>query len=141
MSNLLEKSLLTGFGIIVLITFFSFIAPFFTQLSYLQNQTNDLQEILTIIEEVDKGVNFVLDNSELTFSSKISYPKDLNITLNGQFIKYDYKLRDDIQYKIYEYEKFFYTHFYLNVPTGEYLLNISLHENKINLKLNNYSFE
>lgn len=141
MTNLLEKSLLTGFGVITLITFLSFITPIFSQLSYIQNQNQDLQKLLDFIEEVDQGVNSVLDNTELTYINIISYPKDLNITLNGQFIKYDYKIKDAIKYKIYEYEKYFYTLLYQDVPTGDYYLNISVHDNKIDFQLTLCSFD
>jgi len=135
MSNLLEKSLLTGFGIIVLIIFFTFINPFLDNLiNFNQKVDQEIKSYLTFFDEVDQGIIYVLD-SDLSYSNSIVYPNDLNITLNGYFVKYYYYIEGIHKYRIMEYEKQFVSHSYFDFPSGFCFLNICIKENKLEVKI------
>jgi hypothetical protein len=135
MSNLLEKSLLTGFGIIVLIIFFTFINPFLENLiNFNQKVDQEIKIYLKFFDEVDQGILYVID-TDLSYTNNIAYPNDINITIDGYFVKYDYFIEGNYKYRIMEYEKQFFTKNYFDFPSGVYFLNISVKESKLEVKI------
>ena len=129
MTNLLEKVLLTGFGIVVLVLFFSFINPFIIQFFEVDEYyVNEIAPYLNIIDDVNYGINYVQDNEETQFLKIIHYPANLNITLFDHNIKFHYLINSDIEYRIYEYSVGFYNQNYRSLPPKDYILNISFQE-------------
>lgn len=136
MSNLLEKSLLTGFGIFVLILFFTYINPFIMQFFEVNNiYTDEIRPYLMLIDKVDEGVYFVLNDKDQSYLETINYPDNLNITLNQHFIKYEFLINSDLNYRIYEYEGIFSPYNYILLSPKEYFLNISLKQDLIDVRL------
>jgi len=136
MSNLLEKSLLTGFGIFVLILFFTYINPFIMQFFEVNNlYTDEIRPYLMLIDKIDEGVYFVLNDKDQSYLETINYPDNLNITLNQHFIKYEFLINSDLNYRIYEYEVIFSPYNYILLSPKEYFLNISLKQDLIDVRL------
>jgi predicted glycosyl hydrolase (DUF1957 family) len=132
MTNLLEKALLTGFGIFILTIFLSMINPFITQI-YEFNGTieNDIIAYENFFNEVDIAVKFIIENPGAIYLSEIDYPKNLNVTFSDFYVKYDFLIENKLNYKIYEYNKPFINHFYRNLPSTTFILNVSCFQNFI----------
>ena len=57
MTNLLEKSLITGFGIFALILFLILIAPFFQEIEeYKENEKDALDEYTNFVNKVNSAI-------------------------------------------------------------------------------------
>ena len=136
MSNLLEKALLTGFGVFLLVTFLSIITPFLGIISdFNRNQKDDLYSYTKFINEFDNALKQVINNPDLYYLEEIEYPINLNITLENNYAKFYFLLGDTIQVKIIEYEEIFHFLTIYDLPARIYLLSIS-----IGLSLINVSF-
>lgn len=132
MTNLLEKILLTGFGILILIFFFSFINPFILQFFEVNEYYNsEITPYLKIIDEVNYGISYVHENEETQYLRTINYPEDLNITILEHNIKFQFLFNSDIKYRIYEYPIGFYSQNYILLSPKDYTLNISFCESLI----------
>ncbi len=132
MTNLLEKALLTGFGIFVLTIFLSMINPFITQISEFNGTIeNDIIAYENFFNEVDIAVKFIIENPGAIYLSEIDYPKNLNVTFSDFYVKYDFLIENKLNYKIYEYNKPFINHFYRNLPSTTFILNVSCFQNFI----------
>ncbi len=126
MTNLLEKALITGFGIFILTIFISMINPFVINISRYNDTINlDIEKCENFFFEVDSGIKFSIENPNATYTKTIDYPKNLNITLTEFYCKYEYVIGNKIYYKIIEYTKPFIDHSYINLPANSYVLKIS----------------
>jgi len=126
MTNLLEKALITGFGIFILTIFISMINPFIIQISEFNDNINaEIEKYENLFFEVDTGIKFIIENPNTTYIKTIEYPNNLNITLTGFYCKYDYVIGNKENYKIFEYIKPFIDHSYIKLPATSYILRIS----------------
>ncbi len=126
MTNLLEKSLLIGFGIFTLMIFASVIIPFFNQImQYNENQREELKNYLEFIDEIDYSVNFVIYNPSQIYIKNIAYPENLNLTVRESSLEYNFILGDILNTEIEQYTVNFYPCSYHNLPSGLYNLNVS----------------
>lgn len=136
MSNLLEKALLTGFGIFLLIAFLSIVTPFLGIISdFNRDQKDDLYSYTKFINDFDNAITQVINNPGSRYLEESDYPMNLNITLENNYAKFYFLLGDNIQVKIIEYEEYFYSRIFYDLPAKRYLLSIS-----IDLSLINVSF-
>ncbi len=87
MAELFEKALLFGFGIVVLLMFLSFLAPFLDML-FQYNDDGGLNNYTRVIDEIDVEILYNIDNPEELYLVDIEYPPNLNITLYDQYKKY-----------------------------------------------------
>ncbi|TKJ24079.1 MAG: hypothetical protein CEE42_11360 [Promethearchaeota archaeon Loki_b31] len=137
MTNLLEKALLTGFGILVLTIFLSMINPFIVQISEFNGTIeNDIIAYENFFNEVDIAVKFIIENPDAIYLREIDYPKNLNVTFNDFYVKYDFLIENKLNYKIYEYNKPFINIFYRNLSTTTFILNVSCFQNFIAVYFN-----
>ncbi|MHA1489822.1 MAG: hypothetical protein ACTSRI_09210 [Promethearchaeota archaeon] len=126
MTCLLEKSLLTAFGIFTLILFLTFVIPFLGEISdYNENDRGDLESYMTFINEVDNAILQVIDNPEDPSLNSVQYPENLNITFDNYYVKFYYLLENKQQIKILEYEEPFFQSSYQNIPSQTYLMKVS----------------
>jgi hypothetical protein len=126
MTNLLEKGLIIGFGIIALLIFFSLISPFLETVSdFNNNEENDIKDYISFMNEMDQAILYVIDNPEEDFLKPIEYPSNLNITLYNQYAKYDYIIGDEPQYEIIFYNESFINKIFQAILSKTYLLNVS----------------
>lgn len=126
MTNLLEKGLIIGFGIFILLIFFSLISLFLDKVSeFNNNEKNDIENYISFINEVDQAILYVIDNPEEDFLKSIEYPPNLNITLYNHCAKYDFLIGNEPQYRIIFYNKSFILSIFDNILPKTYLLNVS----------------
>ncbi len=137
MTNLLEKALLTGFGIFILTIFISMINPFIMQISEFNSTIKDDIEIYEdFFFDVDTGIKFIIENPNATFVKNIEYPRNMDVTLTGFYCKYEYVIGNKSSYKIFEYMKPFINHSYENLSANSYILSISIVYNFIEVQFN-----
>jgi hypothetical protein len=125
MSNLVEKSLIIGFGVFSLIIFLSVITPFLNV--SLKNYIDDkktLQNYNDFIERVDKGIYYVIANPKNEYRELIDFPASMNISISENEISYYFKLDNDIISKHKSYSKNFFDVEYNDYPSQEYSLQI-----------------
>jgi hypothetical protein len=132
MTNLLEKALMTGFGIIILTIFISLINPFMVQVSeFNENNKSNIEQYENLFHEVDTGIKFIIESPNAIFYKTIEYPTNLNITLTQFYCKFEYIINDNYYYKIFEYVKPFMDKSYKDLPESSYILKISSNYNLI----------
>ena len=91
MTNLSEKALITGFGILILTIFISMINPFLIQISEFNSTINDDIKIYEdFFVDVDTGIKFIIENPNATYIKNIEYPRNLNVILTDFYCKYEY---------------------------------------------------
>lgn len=134
MTNLLEKALITGLGIFVLIVFLSLAIPFFDQLNqYNNDQRNKVEIYLGFISEVDSAITKVNNNPLDDVIIAINYPDELNLTLTYKYAKFYYLIDNLIHSIIYEYDYYFNYSNYQNIYPSSYLLKVSMNSSLINV--------
>ena len=137
MTNLLEKALITGFGICILAIFISMINPFVVQISdFNDNIKYDIEKYEKFIFEVDTGIRFILENPNATYIKNIEYPKNINLTLTDFYCKCEYIIGNNYNYKIIEYNKPFINHSYITLAPNSYALKISSIHGFIEVQIN-----
>ena len=135
MTNLLEKALLTGFGIFILIIFVSLINPFIINISEFNSTIkNYVEKYDNFFNELNTAILFVIENPNVIYLNEIEYPRNLNVTLTEDYVIYNFLIEDEIQCKIYEYVKPFINRTYINLFVSRYILNISCNYNYINVQ-------
>ncbi|MBY9019766.1 MAG: hypothetical protein KGD67_01825 [Candidatus Lokiarchaeota archaeon] len=135
MTNLLEKALLTGFGLFILVIFISLINPFIISISEFNSTIKkDVNNYNIFFNEVDTAILFVIENPDVTYLNEIEYPRNLNVTLTEDYVKYHFLIENEIQYKIYEYVKPLISRVYNNLSSLRYILNVSYYYNHIDIQ-------
>lgn len=125
MTNLLEKALLTAFGIFLLVIFISLIFPFWDQIiDYEGNLEHDYELYSNVINEFDQGILFIIENPNEIYQKNIYYPEKLNISTDGFYIKYDYLVKNIPSYNIYQYDGEFLQTEFKDLPSQIYILKI-----------------
>ncbi|MFX1574416.1 MAG: hypothetical protein ACFFB0_16875 [Promethearchaeota archaeon] len=138
MTNLLEKSLLLGFGIFTLTIFFSLVIPFLDHLSeFNKSNNNDLEPYLFFIDEIDKAVQFIIQNPDEDYLREVYYPCKTNLTINEYYIIFDFIIKNEIYNKVLVYNTSFYKKSFKNIPSKLYLLNVSYSSSSIILNFIN----
>jgi len=136
MTNILEKTLLTGFGVFILIISLSFITPFITSIfTFKSNQNDDLESYISLIDEIDQCINHIIEHPENVYLKTIEYPKNLNMTFKGNVAKFFFNYKENYQTKIVEYSKPFVECDFENILPLFYVLNISMKLSKILVEL------
>jgi hypothetical protein len=126
MTNLIEKTLLLGFGILTLTIFSSILIPFLGKLTaFNQNEVAILETYMIFINEIDQGISYVEQYPNEQHLKKIDYPRNINISFYDQIAKYEFIVGNQLCVKIYEYNGKFFESYFHNIPPQEYLLNIS----------------
>ena len=123
MSNLVEKSLIVGFGVFSLIVLLSVVNPFFDL--FFQNYQDDnatLENYNNLIEKIDAGVYYVIANPKNEHYDVIEFPDYMNISISRNEIRYDYKINDKIVSKYKSYSINFFDIIYEEYPPQDYNL-------------------
>ncbi|MFX0003054.1 MAG: hypothetical protein ACFE9C_01370 [Candidatus Hodarchaeota archaeon] len=138
MTNLIEKSLLLGFGIFTLTIFSSIIIPFLSTLAdFNQNGRHNIETYIFFINEIDQGINYVAQNPDDVYLKNIDYPSDLNISFYDNLARYSFFVENQLCVKINEYNIFFFNQDFCQISPGIYQLNISHYSTTIKVNFNN----
>lgn len=138
MTNLIEKSLLIGFGAFLLIIFFSFISPLYEQtFDYYENDQKRLDECLSFFDEIDEAIKYVIKHKERSYLETVNYPSNTNITTESYYAKFDFLFDGKIETIIKKYEVQLVSYHYREISIKQYLLNVSYRLSLIDVKLQN----
>ena len=138
MTNLLEKSLILGFGIFSLILFFIFITPFLQEVrEYKKNEDEDIDNYAEFINQINKAIREIMENPEKEVIKNIFYPKTMNITLDKNYIRFDFLLDGKEFNKILSYERNFIKKKFEKMPSKIYQLNVSIKLSLLDINFNN----
>ena len=136
MTNLIEKSLIIGFGILLLLIFLPLINPLLTIIyEFNDNYNEEIIPYEKIVYQIDYGINSVIKNPRLNYYQEVEYPNNLNITFYNQYARFDYIIKNQVQSKITFYNKSFLSQYYYNILPQIYLLNISFDFNLLNVQI------
>ncbi|MFX1408710.1 MAG: hypothetical protein ACFFA6_00020 [Promethearchaeota archaeon] len=135
MTNLLEKSLIIGFGIFTLLIFFSLISPFLDDFAdFNNNEKKDIEIYTSFIDEIDQAILYIIDNPEEYYLKYVEYPTNLNITFYNQYAKFDFIISNEKQTIILFYEEIFSYYFFHDFLPKAYLLNVSFNSHRIKIQ-------
>ena len=138
MTNLIEKSLLLGFGIFTLTIFSSIVVPFLGTLAeFNQNGRNELELYMYFINEIDQGINYVIQNPDEVYLKNVDYPTNLNTSFYDTIAKFEFFIDDQLCVKLKEYNEGFINQDFQQIIPETYLLNISRRLSLINVNFNN----
>jgi hypothetical protein len=138
MTNLIEKSLLLGFGIFTLTIFSFIIVPYLGKIAeFNQNERNNLESYMVFIEEIDQGINYVVQNPTQNYLKEIEYPNYLNISIYDHIVKYEFIVENKICVKFVEYNSTFINNYFHSIHPQTYLLNVSCHLSRIGVYIIN----
>lgn len=131
MTALIEKILLLGLGIFILISFMLFISPLIKQLNYFNvNEADDLNEILIFIEDTESLIKKTISEKESS-SIEIYFPENLDCYFFDSYAKFEFSFKGDFYQKILSFELPFYNRTYRNVSSKLYTLEVTLYNSRI----------
>jgi len=138
MTNLVEKSLIIGFGILVLTIFSSLISPFLGQIiDFNMNEKKELETYSDFINEVDLSIRNAIQKPNEPHLKRIEYPKNFNISFYENFAEFKFILDRKVYTEILGYNKTFLTVFFHKIPPQSYILNVSYNLSLIKINIIN----
>ena len=133
MTNLLEKSLITGFGIFVLIIFITLIAPFYNEVEeFNEEDKDDIDNYMDFVGQLDNAILSVKENPGFIYKDNIQCYENLDVIIEGKQVKIYFELDNEPYYKIFEYKVYLCNYTYDTFASEVYSLEI--------LYINNNSF-
>jgi hypothetical protein len=132
MTNLVEKLLTTGFGILILISFLTIINPFlsgFTNYSEFEEKYEKINENINLI---DTSIKYSI-KCKTDYSQEILIFYNINISIDGIQISYEFFIFER-EFVKYSYDLLLEKGFYSLKTQNYYLLNISYLTDKISIK-------
>lgn len=136
MTNLIEKSLLLGFGIFTITIFSTILIPFLGSIvEYNQKEKDSLESYMIFINEVDLGIIYVNQHPKEVYIKEVDYPNNLNISFYDRFAKYEFFLENKICVRYIEYNMTFINSYFHGIPPQIYLLNISHYSTLIRVNI------
>ena len=125
MTNLVEKLLITGFGIFILVSFLLIISPFTDIIYDYDDYQEDLDNILMNINDIDQSIEYISIYHNESFFEEIEIYHNLNISVEEFNIEYSFIINQNqksiksnhiIKLKIKDFEL---------ISKKKYLLNLS----------------
>ena len=131
---MVEKSLLIGFGLFTLIVFLSIIQPFFgALLRFYDEDKQYLEDIETFIEEIDNAIVYIMSNPEDVYENELLFPRDLNITISGNKVEYNYLINSNVYSDSKNYGILFHTDSYHNTESTQCTLSVFFESNYVRI--------
>ncbi|MFW9988864.1 MAG: hypothetical protein ACFFC3_09435 [Candidatus Odinarchaeota archaeon] len=137
MTNLLEKTLLLGFGILTITIFSALLIPFLGSITeYNHNEKNSIESYIMFINKVDQGIIYVINRPKEIYMREVDYPNDLNVSFYDHLIKYEFNLENETCVRFIEYNITFFKKSFYNITPRKYILNISMCSTLIKVNFN-----
>lgn len=125
MTNLFEKALITGFGIFLIMIFFTISTPFLLEIAeYNEGDKKKIDEYIYFTNEIDIAIASIINNPNEVYSKSIHYPRDVNLILNDRYVKFEIFWDGEIETKIIEYDVVFMDKHYIHIESGDYHLKV-----------------
>ncbi|MFO7796005.1 MAG: hypothetical protein ACQERB_11020 [Promethearchaeati archaeon] len=123
MTNLIEKILITGFGILLLISFLTIINPFIDLFARYDFYQEKYEKTIDNINLIDSSIRYSI-NQNRNYCQEISIYQDLNVSIEKIQIKYEFFI-NKIDNLVLTYDRKMIDGFYLLHSQSNYLLNIT----------------
>lgn len=134
MANMVEKSMLIGFGLFTLIVFLSIIQPFLGELlKFYDEDKQNLENIVNFIEEIDSAIIYIISNPEEVYEKELLFPRDLNITISGNEVGYNYLINNNVYSNSKKYGTIFHSVFYHYTTSTQYILQVFFESNYVRI--------
>jgi hypothetical protein len=133
MTNLVEKLLSTGFGLLVLISFLTVINPFLSSFTNYSEFEEKYEKINLIDSSIRYSIKYKTD-----YYQEILIFYNINITIEGIQVNYEFYIfeRDFVKYS---YDLLLESGFYALASQNYYILNISYLSDSISIKFKQIS--
>lgn len=136
MSSLIEKILIIGFGIFVASTFLSFSLPFLEQIfNYNDVVDDEFNDYLKLINDMNKGIVYIIDNPNSFYQKEIYYPDNLNITLEHYYANFHYYIQGKISEITIKYNKLLKSCQFYEILPKTYLYKVYIEGNLIIIEI------
>lgn len=123
MTNLIEKILIIGFGIFLLISFLTIINPFIDLFARYDFYQEKYEKTIDNINLIDSSIRYSI-NQNRSYCQEISIYQDLNISIEKIQIKYEFFInkKDNL---VLTYDRMMIDEFYSLHSKSNYLLNVT----------------
>jgi len=122
-TNLIEKILIIGFGIFLLISFLTIINPFIDLFARYDFYQEKYEKTIDNINLIDSSIRYSI-NQNRSYCQEISIYQDLNISIEKIQIKYEFFInkKDNL---VLTYDRMMIDEFYSLHSKSNYLLNVT----------------
>ncbi|TFG03614.1 MAG: hypothetical protein EU542_01475 [Promethearchaeota archaeon] len=136
MTNLIEKALIIGFGILITTVFLSFSLPYIEQIiDYSSTTDDDLNDYLKLINDVDKGIFYIIENPNSSYRKEIYYPDNMNITIENKYANFQYIFQGKISEITLKYNNSLKSCYFGDLIPDFYLYEVYFDSNLIKLEI------
>ncbi|MBD3213543.1 MAG: hypothetical protein GF311_13125 [Candidatus Lokiarchaeota archaeon] len=137
MTNLVEKLLSTGFGLLILISFLTIINPFLSSFTNYSEFEEKYEKINENINLIDSSIRYSI-KYKTDYSQEILIFYNINITVEGIQVNYEFYIfeRDFVKYS---YDLLLESGFYALASQNYYNLNILYLSDSISIKFKQIS--
>jgi len=127
MTNLTEKLLIMGIGILFLVSFLTLINPFIDLVAKYDNYEEKYGLFISNIEKIDSLIKYSIDQKR-NYTNEILIFYDLNITIEEIQLKYEFFITEK-ETITYTYNYLLKNNFFILKSQRNYLINIVLSDN------------
>jgi len=136
MTNLIEKTLIIGFGIFIAFIFLSFTIPYLEHIIDFNNSIDDnFNDYLKLINDVDKGILYIIENPNSRYQKEIYYPDNLNITMEYKYVNFQYYFQGEISDITLKYNRTLQSKRFDKIQPKSYLYSVIFDENLIKVEI------
>ncbi len=136
MTNLIEKALIIGFGIFIASIFLSFTMPFLGKIiSYDIYVEDDLNDYIKLIDDVDKGIKYIIENPNNIYQKEIFYPNNMNITIDNFYINFKYIIKEESSQITLKYNNTLKSYCFCEISPKYYLFIVCYELNLIKVEI------
>ncbi|MFO8019344.1 MAG: hypothetical protein R6U96_11965 [Promethearchaeia archaeon] len=96
MTSLLEKTLIVGFGTLILIMIFPTINQYVNNIYRYDEERTDIDKFINLVEIIDDGINQIEEKNINVFNSSIEIPENLKIIIKRNQIVYSLLINNDL---------------------------------------------
>lgn len=127
MTNLTEKLLIMGMGILFLVSFLTLINPFIDLVAKYDKYEEKYDLIISNIEKIDSLIKYSIDQKR-NYTNEIFIFYDLNITIEEIQLKYEFFITEK-ETITYTYNYLLKNYFFILKSQRNYSINILLSDN------------
>lgn len=134
-TSLLEKNLIVGFGIFILIMIFPVINQYIDEIIQYDKDRDEIGKFTNVLETIDEGITSIEKYNISYYKSTLVIPKNLEILIERNHISYNLVLSNDIVEKIIFYKSNFSTDQRFFKDSFKALIEISTWRLKIQINI------
>ncbi len=136
MTNLVEKALIMGFGMLTLMIFFTASAPLLKEINnYNNNENEKLEDYMNFVDEINIAINHIIKNPKEFYTKRIQYPQNMTLIFRDKYAKFEILLDGELHTKILEFNESLKEKQYINISPSNYVLKVFYDHNLIEVDI------